>query len=158
MTIEPIGEKYRAAVNEILKREWDCPPEISCKSTHDTTTLPGFVYVADETVLGAVTYYIGGGECQVVTLNSFCEQAGIGTALLQAVQKVAHKQGCRRLWLITSNDNIDALKFYQKRGFDFAAIHLNAVDEARKQKPSIPLTGRYGLPIKHEIEFEMILS
>jgi hypothetical protein len=38
------------------------------------------------------------------------------------------------------------------------AIHRNAIEISRKLKPSIPIIGKHGIPIKHEIEFEMNLS
>jgi len=59
--------------------------------------------------------------------------------------------------LITTNDNINAIKFYQKRGFDLKAAHINAMDISRKLKPGIPLIGMHNIPIKHELEFEIIL-
>ena len=60
--------------------------------------------------------------------------------------------------LITTNDNLSALRFYQKRSFDMVRLYLNAVEEARKIKPEIPLTGNDGIPIRHEIELEMKLD
>jgi RimJ/RimL family protein N-acetyltransferase len=70
---------------------------------------------------------------------------------------VARLHGCKRVWLITTNDNTHAIRYYQKRGFDLVAIHRNAIDASRKIKPQIPLTGFDGIPILHEIEFEMML-
>jgi Acetyltransferase (GNAT) family len=42
--------------------------------------------------------------------------------LLAAVAEEAVRRGARRLWLITSNDNLDALRFYQRRGIVAEAI------------------------------------
>ncbi|MNV93512.1 hypothetical protein D3C71_1882140 [compost metagenome] len=61
------------------------------------------------------------------------------------------------MWLITSNDNTRAIRFYQKRGLDLKAVHRDAITEARKLKPSIPLIGMDGIPIRHELEFELTL-
>jgi hypothetical protein len=60
-------------------------------------------------------------------------------------------------WLITSNDNIRALRFYQRRGWDMVALYRNAVDESRKLKPEIPQRGDHDIPVRHEIEFELLL-
>ena len=65
--------------------------------------------------------------------------------------------GCSRITLITTNDNLAALKFYQKRGFDMVRLYRNAVEQARKIKPMIPLLGYDDIPVRHEIELEMIL-
>ncbi len=65
---------------------------------------------------------------------------------------------CRRLWLITPNDNIFAQKFYEKRGYSVAAVHKDAIRLSRKLKPGIPLIGFGGTPIEDEIGYELILA
>jgi len=107
--------------------------------------------------IGLVTFEIIGDQCEIVTLDAFEKFRGIGTALIEEVRKVAVERGCRRLWLITTNDNLDAIRFYQRRGFTIAAVHVNALAESRKLKPSIPEIGWHGIPLRDEIEFEMML-
>ena len=77
--------------------------------------------------------------------------------LLHGVCQEARARGCSRVWFITTNDNVDAIRFYQRRGFTIAAVHVNALAESRRLKPSIALVGNYGIPIRDEIEFEMML-
>lgn len=105
--------------------------------------------------VGLVTCHIQGAECESVTLNSLYPATGIGTALVEAVKEAAQSANRRRLWLITTNDNLNALRFYQKRGFVLVAVHRNAVAEARK--PQIPAIGEHGIPLRDEIELEMLL-
>jgi len=105
-----------------------------------------------------ITYNIKVSQCEIVTLNSLVEKQGIGSGLIETVRKKASALGCKRLWLITTNDNIDAIKFYKKRGFKVAAIHKNAVNESRRLKPEIPLTGIDGVPICDEIEMELMFE
>jgi ribosomal protein S18 acetylase RimI-like enzyme len=81
-----------------------------------------------------------------------------GTALLDGARRVASGLGLRRVWLITTNDNVDALRFYQRRGLCIAAVHPGAVDRGRLAKPAIPLDGEYGIPIHDEIELETLQS
>ena len=106
--------------------------------------------------VGLLTYSALGDACEIVTINALLRGMGIGTALIQAL-KAALSWRCRRLWLITTNDNLAAMRFYQKRGFRLVAVHRNALDEARKLKPEIPLTGLDGIPLHDEIELEMML-
>jgi DNA-3-methyladenine glycosylase I len=61
-----------------------------------------------------------------------------------------------RIWLITTNDNIDALRFYQKRGYEMKTVHRYAMEVSRKTKPQIPFEGKYGIPIRDEIEMEKL--
>jgi len=119
--------------------------------------LPGFVAVREGRPIGLVTYRIDGDECEITTLNSPVEGVGIGSALVAAVKGAAVSAKCKRLWLITTNDNLSALRFYQKRGFLLVAVHRDALQESRRPKPEIPLVGRDGIPLRDEIELEMLL-
>lgn len=85
------------------------------------------------------------------------ESKGAGTALINAVTDKAKEENCRRVWLVTTNDNTHAIRFYQKMGFNIAGIHLNAMQKVRAIKPQVPLYGIDDIPLLHEIEFEKIL-
>lgn len=89
-------------------------------------------------------------------MNAVIHNKGIGTALLRTVEKVGQKLKLKKIRLITTNDNVDALRFYQKRGFSIVAIHRNALEFSRKLKPEIPLIGNYGIPLRDEIELEKL--
>ncbi|MCL2637270.1 MAG: GNAT family N-acetyltransferase [Oscillospiraceae bacterium] len=156
MNIKPITAENREAVTEILKREWGLPI-VSRETAHDGTKLPGFVSVSDEKINGLVTYNIDERGCEITSLNSFEENKGVGSALIDAVLEVAKENNCARLWLVTTNDIIHAIRFYQRRGFDWIATHINSADGMRRLKPTIPLLGEENIPIKHEIEFEIRL-
>ncbi|AIQ63678.1 acetyltransferase [Paenibacillus stellifer] len=131
---------------------------VSRGQLHVLEHLPGY-YAADEdgNTVGEVFYHIENRECEVVSLESRRENRGAGTELIGAVVRRARDEGCTRVWLITSNDNTRAIRFYQKRGLDLKAVHRDAITEARKLKPSIPLIGMDGIPIRHELEFELTL-
>ena len=119
--------------------------------------LPGFVAVEADEKVGLLTYKIVAGDCEVVSLDSLRPGMGIGTGLIDAVKAAAIKSGCRRLWLVTTNDNMNALRFYQKRGFVLVKINRNAIEFARNLKP-VPLIGDEGSPLRDEIELEIILG
>jgi len=104
--------------------------------------------------IGLVTYRIADRECEIITLDSASPNIGVGTALVNEVKAVADKSGCGRVWLITTNDNLHALRFYQKRGFELVAVHRHAVTRSRQLKPGIQLTGVEGIPIRDEIELK----
>jgi GNAT superfamily N-acetyltransferase len=114
--------------------------------------------VADGAAVGLVTYHIEDRACQIVTLDSLVERRGVGAAVIEAVKGAAVGAGCERLWLITTNYNTHAPRFYQKRGFALVALRVNAVAASRRLKPEIPLTGNDGIPIRDEIELELALD
>jgi len=120
--------------------------------------LDGFVAVDEGSWVGLITYYIQDAECEIMSLDSLQEHQGIGTGLMQAVITSARQANCTRVRLSTTNDNLKALKFYQKLGFELVAIHRNAMDEVRRLKPGVPLIGAHGIPLRDEIELELMLS
>lgn len=120
--------------------------------------LDGFVVEDGKDWMGLLTYFVTDEECEVTSLDSLREGQGIGTQLIDAVIAEARRKNCRRVFLITTNDNTQALRFYQKRGFQLVAIHRGAVKESRKIKPTIPRTGFDGIPIRDEIELEINLQ
>jgi ribosomal protein S18 acetylase RimI-like enzyme len=130
---------------------------ISRGRRHDPSLLPGFVAEIDGGVAGLITYLHEGDSAEIVTLDAVIEGQGIGSALIRAAVDAVREAGCRRMWLITTNDNTPALRFYQKQGFTLAALHRNALEETRRLKPELPLTGIDGIPLRDEIELEMLL-
>jgi GNAT superfamily N-acetyltransferase len=155
--IRPIDEQTRKTVVDFITESWGAPIVVTKGKVHSADQLPGFIAYINGQLTGLLTCHIENGECEVVSLDSIIENHGIGTRLLEEVIKKAKDQQCKRVWLITTNDNTGAIRFYQKRGFRLAGIRLNAIEEARKIKPQIPLYGCDNIPILHEIEFEKVL-
>jgi GNAT superfamily N-acetyltransferase len=119
---------------------------------------PMLIATAGDQRAGLLTYIERGGECEILTLHAVRQWAGAGSALIAAIRDLAASRGCRRLWVVTTNDNVDALRFYQRRGFRLAVLRPGAVDESRRSlKPEIPLTGAYGIPLRDELELELPL-
>jgi GNAT superfamily N-acetyltransferase len=120
--------------------------------------LDGFIALDDDDWIGGITYHCSGSECEIISLDSLQEGQGIGTLLVNRAIEEARAKGCQRISLITTNDNLKALGFYQKRGFELVAVHRGAVNESRRIKPSIPWIGNDGIALRDEIELEMRLS
>jgi ribosomal protein S18 acetylase RimI-like enzyme len=107
---------------------------------------------------GLLTYIVAGDKCEIHTLHTVRQWQGAGSALIAAVRETAARRGCRRLWLVTTNDNVDALRFYQRRGFRLVALRPGAVDDARRDlKPAIAAVGEYGIALRDELELELEL-
>lgn len=105
------------------------------------------------TLAGVLTYVVRTPSCEILTLHTTTQWLGTGTALVDAVETLAAESGCTDLWLITTNDNTDALRFYQRRGFHLAALHPDAVTTSRATlKPEISLLGAHHIPLRDELE------
>ena len=119
---------------------------------------PSVLALSEGELVGVATYVIDGDACELLTLYAATQRSGIGTALVAAVRDAAVAASCRRLWVVTTNDNLDALRFYQRRGFRFAELRPGAVDHSRKTlKPEIPASGNHGIPLRDELELELTL-
>jgi ribosomal protein S18 acetylase RimI-like enzyme len=120
----------------------------------DVLALPGFVAERGGRRVGLVTYRVEGRACELAIIAAAERHQGVGTALLDALVEAVH--GCERIWLVTTNDNLDALRFYQRRGFRLAEVRPGAVDRARAElKPQISVVGAYGIPLRDELELEL---
>ena len=153
----PLSAKDSIKVREWWLERWGGETMIVHGEVFQPDSLDGFVAQEDDRWVGLITYRIHQDECEILSLDSLKPQRGTGTRLIQAVIQKAHEAACRRVYLSTTNDNLDALKFSQKIGFALVTIRRNAVDEASKIKPGIPLIGENGIPLRDEIELEFLL-
>jgi len=147
----------RARIEELLSHSWGSTTIVTRGMVHESSRLPALLAVQRDDIVGLATFRVAGCECELVSLDSLRPGQGIGSRLLTGVANEARRRGCRRLWLITTNDNVNAIRFYQRQGLRLVAVHAGAVDDARRLKPSIPLVGEHGIPIRDELEFELEL-
>ncbi len=145
-------------VRKFWKERWGDEFIVAHGVVYHPDLLDGFLVWQSGEIMGLITVAHTRDACEIVSLDSVDEEKGIGSALIEAVVQEARSKGCRRLFLITTNDNLRAIGFFQKRGFEIAAIHRGAVNVSRKIKPDIPLIGENGIPLRDEIEMEMILN
>jgi ribosomal protein S18 acetylase RimI-like enzyme len=121
----------------------------------DVLAFPGYVAERDGRPAGLLTYRLDGEGCELVAIVVRDEHRGVGTELLDAL--VGEVGRGTRIWLVTTNDNLEALRFYQRRGFRLAALRPGAVDEARRAlRPGLPDTGAFGIPLRDELELELL--
>lgn len=157
MNIICLNKENRGPVDKYIRDEWGGPMIVTLGNLYDSRPLPGYAVIEDGHISGAILYRLFAEECEIAALYSLKENRGIGTALINQVISAAHANGCRRIWLVTSNDNTHAIRFYQKFGFQLKAVHINSFDFIRKLKPEIPPCGIDGIPLAHEFEFELLI-
>jgi DNA-3-methyladenine glycosylase I len=151
MTLRLLTPDDLPRLREFWIERWGSDQMITRGETIHCDEVEGFVF---DDWIGLLTFLVRGDECEITSLDSLLEGQGIGTTLIEAAIAEVKNRKCRRLFLITTNDNLRALGFYQKRGFELAAIHRGAINESRKLKPSIPLIGENDIPLRDEIELE----
>jgi len=152
-----VTDTDKAWLADLWVREWGGESMITRGKVHHLSEMAALIAWDGEQRVGAATYRLAEDGCELMSLNALAGGKGVGTALLRACEEQARLAGCRRVWLIISNDNLDALRFYQRRGYHLAAVYPGAIDEARKLKPSIPEVGYHGIAVRDEIELEKVL-
>ena len=123
----------------------------------DATGLRGFVALVGGNRAGLVLVDVRAGDYEIVAISTSRPRRGIGRALMQQCVDDARASGCCRVWLVTTNNNVGAIAFYERFGMKLCAVHRGAVSQARALKSSIPLLDGHGVPIDDELEFEMAL-
>jgi GNAT superfamily N-acetyltransferase len=145
-------------VERLIRGRWGDEIVVGRGGIWKPAELPGFAAFEGNRCVGLVTYELDGEACEIVTIDALDEGKGIGTALLEAIVSVARQARCLRVQLLTTNNNLRALAFYQKRGFRLVDLVPGAIDEERKRKPSIPDVDSAGLPIRDELHLELPLE
>ena len=159
MEIEAVSGRNRRETAEFLKARWFSDKMAVRGELVDLAALPGFVAREGGRIVGAVTWREKSREeWEILSLDSILERRGVGTALLNRAVGAARAARCAWVTLIATNDNTGAMRFYQRRGFDMARLYRDALDADRRLKPSIPLRGEGGIPLRHEVEFRLALT
>ena len=153
-TLSRLSSSDLPRMRQFWIEHWGGEEMVTRGNVYRPEQLEGFVVEEEGEWIGLVTFFIKDGECEVTSLDSLREGHGIGSKLIEQAVEESRARGCRRLFLITTNDNLNALGFYQKRGFEMVNIYRGAVNESRKIKPSIPLVGYNNIPLRDEIELE----
>jgi ribosomal protein S18 acetylase RimI-like enzyme len=156
VTVRALRDDERAWAAGVIDERWG-EVVIGGGREHRPAQLPALVAEASDERAGLATYVVEDGDCELVTLDALTIGRGIGGALVEAVAEAARAAGATRLHLVTTNDNLPALRMYQRHGFVLAQLRAGAVDAARERKPQISLTGHAGIPIRDELVLERAL-
>ena len=157
MVIRPYRESDRGWAKEVISAEFGGPLQARRGELIDVLALPGLVAGQDGQPVGILTYRREKGACELAFIAALERHRGIGSALLDALRREV--ADCERIWLVTTNDNLEALRFYQRRGFVLSALRAGAVDDSRRRlKPQISSVGEFGIPIRDELELELRLG
>lgn len=155
LTVRPITD--RRFLDELLRLRWSggsvllrgkliAPADVEALAAYD-----------GERLAGVATWRLEGKVLYLVTLNNVLDLRGVGVTLLDAAKALGREKGAALMRCIVTNDNLNALGFYQRRGFRIVAVYPGAVDTLRSLKPSIPVLGAHRIPMRDEIELEIDL-
>ena len=152
IAVRPVQETDRPTVEWLTTQLWGAAEVVVHDGAFYPATLPGFIAECAGRIAGLVTFDVRPGVLEIVTINALERFTGIGTMLIEAVRAEAKRLGCQQITLTTTNDNVDALRFYQRRGFHMSGLRPGVIERSRLHKPEIPRTGDYGIPLRDEID------
>ena len=154
-----VRDDERAWLRATLRARWGGEIVVGRGRVRKAEELEALVAVDDSGErVGLATYVVEGATAELVTIDALQAGAGVGRRLLEAVVAAARAAGVGRLLVMTTNDNVTALRFYQHAGFRLVELRAGAVDEARSLKPSIPVMGSDGIPIHDELDLVLDLG
>lgn len=154
MEFRGVSTNDRDALSKFIEKRWGCDYLVSKMKIYTANDLDAFICEEDSRIIACATYYIEGGECEVVSLDSLKPGEGLGRQLMSMVEESARKSGCTRIWLMTTNDNTHALRLFQRLGYRICEVLLDEVKRYRQIKPCIPAIGNDGIPIMDIFELE----
>lgn len=147
----------RKWVHAFIKKHWSSDIVVVHNTIYYPEKLDGFLAEYKSKKIGLITYLIKDDKCEIITINSLNENQVVGTHLMKLVMNEAKQLKCKKIWLITTNDNINAICFYRKLGFCLDKVYPDALTASRKIKPEIPFIGANGIPMRDELEFIYLL-
>lgn len=136
----------------LMTELWGSTLQVVHQTVYQPAELSGLIAERASRLVGLLTFHVANRVLEVVTLNALERRAGVGTLLMEAATAEARQRRCHEVRLTTTNDNLDAIRFYQRRGLRLVALRPGAVDRARLEKPEIPRMGAYGIPLRDEID------
>ena len=148
-----------AYIRDRIGATWGFPIISTTGAYNGPDELKGLVWRDEsEQILGLVTWFVKGNWAEIVTLDAYEQGRHIGGRLLDAAEAELLEYGVRWVSITTTNDNIRAIAFYLRRGYRIVKVELEGMERVRAVKPSVPLEGHEGLPLRDMLEFERAIG
>lgn len=155
--VKNIGLEERKKINNFILKRWFSLEMILRGKIVDLKNINGFYIEDKNNIIGLITYRIIDFSLEIISLDSVYENRGIGSLLINKVKDFAAECNLKNIIVMTTNDNLRALDFYQKRGFILNKVFFDSIQQARKLKPEIPIKNENGIFIRDEVELKFSL-
>jgi GNAT superfamily N-acetyltransferase len=142
----------RPMVRDLLKRDFGRTQIVAFGDVMDVDQMPMLVAVAAADPSGALVYRQLGDALHIVALatDPMWQRSGVGGNLVAEAELLARRLSLSKLVVATTNDNLPALYFYQRRGYRLTDLVVNNI--AAHTKKEVP--GFAGIPVRDEVRLE----
>ena len=161
MDVQPVGPTDLPAAEVLLDELLAGRVQARLDETHDVLAVPALGVWDRQRLVGLATWSPPTGddraELAALAVAPDRQGRGVGGALVEAVATAARAAGATTLWLVTTNDNLDALRLYQRHGFRLVGLRPGSIDAARAAGAPVPPLGAHGIPLRDELVLERTL-
>jgi GNAT superfamily N-acetyltransferase len=149
--VREASEDDRRLAFELFRREFGSRPLVA---DGHPVTLDGIGLLVAETeggVTGALAWRAAARGLHILAMatDPMWQRSGVGGQLLAEAEQLARQQSHARVIVTLTNDNIPALYFYQRRGYQLSLVLAGAVAAHLRDSPP---AGFAGIPIRDEIQ------
>ena len=148
----------KSAFLTLMMRHWGSHRMMIGLRVYDCAELPLLgLFSAKGEPLAVASWAMDGEIAVLCALHALSPGQGAAIELLDAVKAAAKAKGATRLRAMLTNDNLPAMGFYQKQGFRFSGLYVEAIDHYRSVIPTIIRTGHQDIPVRDALELEIAL-
>jgi ribosomal protein S18 acetylase RimI-like enzyme len=142
----------RAAARSLFDRDFGRTRIVAFGEVVDIDQMPALVAVMHQEPSGALAYRLLGDALHIVALatDPMWQRSGVGGHLVAEAELLARRLNLTRLVVSTSNDNLPALYFYQRRGYRLTGLVPDSVIAHTREA----VAGFAGIPVRDEIRLE----
>jgi len=142
----------RAAARELFQRDFGRTKIVAFGEVMELDSMPALVALMTDEPSGALAYRLFGDALHIVALatDPMWQRSGVGAYLVAEAELLARRLNLGRLVVATTNDNLPALYFYQRRGYRLTDLVPHSVVAHTHQE----IGGFAGIPVRDEIRLE----
>jgi len=146
----------RVAARELFARDFGRTKIVAYGAVMDIDQMPALVAVRYADPSGALAYRLHGDALHIVALatDPMWQRSGVGGHLVAEAELIARRLNLRRLVVSTTNDNLPALYFYQRRGYRMTDFVPSSIIMHTGQE----VAGFAGIPVRDEVRLEKLLA
>ena len=150
--VKKASSQDRGEIKRLVQLFWGEQEQLTFGTTFKVSELPAYVAKKEDKIVGFVSFAELHDDLIVVALGIIPEYQGVGVGrrLVASAEKEARRLKKKRMLVSTSNDDLPALAFYQRLGFQIYEVKPNAVAE----KHGKVLKGIGNLPIRDELRLQ----
>ncbi|MEL6349060.1 MAG: RidA family protein [Myxococcota bacterium] len=123
--VRPAHSSDRLWMVDQVRRRFDAVMFSRRGQTHDPASLPAVIAWRGGARVGMLAWRLHGEDAAEILLMS-CDAPMVGEAMIQDVERRLRALGCRTCLSVITNDELDALHQFQRRGFQLTELRTNA--------------------------------